>query len=131
MQNATVRRRTDTLEIPQSLGRPSRKHRAGHRNRRQRKQGEFYLQRKSIGIATAAKLPNAPLSPVASIGHGDDRSVFTCPCIHSVEKEQDECCWCEHLHLFHSASEGDLVYGQGTYILSSQLGFPHQFVKSL
>lgn len=61
-----------------------------------------------------AKLPAAPLAPVASVGHSEDRGVFTHPCAWGAEEEQDECSWHEELHLSCSASaEGELVYGLG------------------
>lgn len=69
------------------------------RDRDGREWREFYLQCESIGIAVAAELPAAPLTPVASVGHREDRGVTTHPWAWGTQEEQDEGSWHEELHL--------------------------------
>lgn len=67
-------------------------------------------------MARAAKLLTAPVAPVPStVGHSEDRGVFTSPCAWVAEgEEQDEGSWHEDLHLLYPASaEGELVSEQG------------------
>lgn len=79
-----------------------------------REGSKFYLQCKSIGIATMAELAAAPRAPVAPVGHSEDRAVFTHPCAWGAQEEQDQCSCHEEFHLSCSASaEGELVFGLG------------------